>query len=149
MRYRFIKAYANRFSVRRMCAVLAVSPSGYYAWRRPKPSNRARANVALLKLIRTIYTDSKGTYGYRKVHAVATKKLPCSRNRVARLMRQAGLRSQRIRRYRPTTQSGHKRPVAANVLNRDFTASAPNQKWVTDITYIPTAEGWLYLALVV
>jgi transposase InsO family protein len=85
-------------------------------------------------------------YGYRKIHQQATKEIPCSRNRVARLMRQAGLRSRRIRRYRLTTQSKHKRPVAPNILNQEFAATALNQKWVTDITYIHTDEGFLYLA---
>lgn len=146
MKFRFIQEHAGTFTVRRMCRLLGVSPSGYYAWRKRPPSARELADRVLLKLIRKIYETSRKTYGYRKVHAEVTKTFSCGRNRVARLMRLAGLRSRRIRRYRITTQSKHKRPVAPNELARNFTAEAPNQKWVTDITYIPTDEGWLYLA---
>lgn len=136
----------ERFRVKSMCKVLEVSRAGYYAWRKRLVSARERANQELLKAIQAVYEESRKIYGYRKVHAQVKKNMPCSLNRVARLMRLAGLRSRRIRRYRSTTYSQHKRPVAPNVLAQDFTALAPNQKWVADITFIPTAEGWLYLA---
>jgi putative transposase len=148
MKFRFIQEHAHRFRINVMCAVLGVSRSGYYAWRKRAPSRLELANQELLKQIRAIFHESRQTYGYRKVHAQLAKKVFCSRNRVARLMRLDCLRSRRRRRYCLTTQSRHHRPVAPNLLARQFTATAPNQKWVSDITYIPTDEGWLYLAAI-
>jgi putative transposase len=149
VKFRFIQDHAHRFRINVMCSVLGVSRSGYYAWRNRSESRLELANQELLRLIRAIFLESRQRYGYRKVHAQLVKKVSCSRNRVARLMRLAGLRSRRRRRYRLTTQSGHSRPTAPNFLARRFSAAAPNQKWVTDITYIPTDEGWLYLAAIV
>jgi transposase InsO family protein len=149
VKFRFIQEHAHRFRINVMCAVLDVSRSGYYAWRSRCPSRIELANQELLEHIRAIFFKSRQRYGYRKVHAQLVKKVLCSRNRVARLMRLAGLRSRRRRRYRLTTQSRHRRSVAPNLLARQFTATAPNQKWVTDITYIPTDEGWLYLSAIV
>ena len=148
MRFRFIQGHAARFSVQRMCRLLGVSRSGYYAWRKRKPSSRELANHNLMKKIRKIYEESEQIYGYRKVHSQVCNQIHCSVNRVARLMRLAGMRSRRIRRYRATTQSQHKQPVAPNLLAQEFIATAPNQKWVSDITYIHTDEGWLYLAAI-
>lgn len=149
MKFRFIQEHARRFRVTVMCAVLSVSRSGYYAWRRRGPSRLELANQALLEEIRAIFHESREMYGYRKVHAQLAKKVHCSRKRVARLMRLARLRSKRRKRFRVTTQSRHRRPVAPNILARRFSATAPNQKWVTDITYIRTGEGWLYLSAIV
>jgi putative transposase len=149
VKFRFIQEHAHRFRINVMCAVLDVSRSGYYAWRNRCSSRLELANQELLEQIRAIFNNSRQRYGYRKVHAQLAKKVLCSRNRVARLMRLAGLCSRRRRRYRLTTQSRHRRPVAPNLLARQFTATAPNQKWVTDITFIPTDEGWLYLSAIV
>jgi len=146
MKFRFIHQQAKRHSVKGLCQVLGVSRSGYYAWRRRSPNTRELANEVLMHLIRLIYKGSRRTYGYRRVHAEVKKQMKCSRNRVARLMRQAELYSRRRRRYRVTTQSRHKKPVAKNHLARTFSATAPNRKWVSDITYIKTDEGWLYLS---
>lgn len=146
MKYRFIQQQAKRSSVKWMCRVLGVSRSGYYAWRRRAPSRQELANQALLRLIRLAHKRSRRTYGYRRVHAAVKKQMRCSRNRVARLMKQSGLRSRCRRRYRVTTKAGHKRPVADNRLARSFSSTVPNQKWVSDITYIWTDEGWLYLS---
>lgn len=146
MKFRFIQQRAKNYSVKGMCHALGVSRSGYYAWRRRPPSTRDLANQTLLRLIRLAYRGGRQTYGYRRVHAEVKKQMTCSRNRVARLMRQAGLWSRRRRRYRVTTRSRHKRPVAANHLARTFSAKGPNRKWVSDITYIHTGEGWLYLS---
>jgi putative transposase len=150
MRFRFIREHEEQYAIRRMCAVLDVSPSGYYAWRQRPPSKREMANQQLLTEIRDSYDASRQLYGYRKVHrALLARLIACGRNRVARLMRRAGLRSKRRRRYQvATTQSQHQRPVAPNRLAGEFAATAPNQKWVTDITYIRTRQGWLYLAAV-
>ncbi len=149
MKFRFIEEHRAEYGIRRMCAVLSVSASGYYAWRKRPPSQRQLANERLMTQIRVIFEASRQLYGYRKVYRTLLAKLiACGRNRVARLMRLAGLQSKRRRRYRVTTQSGHRRLVAPNLLARQFTATAPNQKWLTDITYIHTHQGWLYLAAV-
>jgi transposase InsO family protein len=144
-------AHRQAFPIRRLCAVLGVSPSGYYAWRRRTPSARSRADAVLELHIRAIYAESQQTYGSPRVHAeLQGRGFQCGRNRVARLMRLAHLRARSKRRARvpTTTQVDARLPVAPNRLARDFTASAPNEKWVGDITYVPTAEGWLYLAVV-
>jgi putative transposase len=130
-----------------MCGVLGVSVSGYYAWRKRPVSRREEANQALVQRIRRLYHRSHQTYGSPRLWAeLRAEGEQCSLNRVARLMRLHHIGARRPRRYTVTTQSQHQYPVAPNVLGRDFTASAPNQKWVADITYVPTQEGWLYLA---
>jgi transposase InsO family protein len=136
------------FPLARMCQVLHVSASGYYAWRKRVPSRRAEANAALTEQIRDIHQASRQTYGSPRVHAALRRRgLVCGRQRVARLMHCEGLvgRSPR-RRYPRTTQAAPGNPVAPNVLAQDFFAERPDQKWVADITYVDTAEGWLYLA---
>jgi putative transposase len=145
-----MSAHEREFPIRQMGQVLGVSASGYYAWRRRRPSRRAEANAALVEQIRDIHQASRRTYGSPRVHAALRRDgLACGRQRVARLMRCEGLvgRSPR-RRYPRTTQAAPGNPVAPNVLAQDFTAERPDQKWVADITYVDTAEGWLYLALV-
>jgi len=133
-----------------MCRVLEVSTSGYYAWRQREPSQRQRENQTLSAQIDNIFQVSRQTYGRHRVRAeLDARGYPCGHNRVARLMRGLGLRPRRYRRHHPrTTQSKHGWPIAPNLLAQDFRASRPNQKWLADITYIPTAEGWLYLAAV-
>lgn len=149
MRFQFIAANQQEFPIRRMCQVLAVSASGFYAWRKQQPSARKMANEKLLSQIKVVYEQSHGTYGSPRVHAAMNAQgMACGVHRVARLMRQNGLQARGKRRFKRTTQSNHTYPIAPNVLNREFEAKAPNQKWVGDITYIPTGEGWLYLAVV-
>lgn len=152
MRYRFIQDHAHQYPVRLLCHVLQVSPSGYYAWRKRPPSARAKANARLLERIRTVHRASAGTYGSpRMVHTLRQAPFheTCGRHRVARLMHDAGLTGVRPRRSRPTTtDSRHGLPVAANLLNRQFRPAGLDQAWVGDLTYIPTQEGWLYLAAV-
>jgi putative transposase len=140
--------HRREFPMIRMCEMLQVSASGYYAWRRGTPSRRAEANAALVEEIRDIHQASRQTYGSPRVHAALRRcGQVCGRNRVARLMRREGLVGRSPRRRHPrTTQVEPGNPVAPNVLAQDFTAESPNQKWVADITYIDTAEGWLYLA---
>lgn len=131
-----------------MCQVLQVSRSGYYAWRKRKPSARKMANETLLALIRLHYRRNKGVYGSPRIYAALRREgICCSRKRVARLMRLHGIQARRKRSYKVTTQSNHRFPVATNVLNQQFTAVRPNQIWLGDITYLATAEGWLYLAV--
>ena len=131
-----------------MCRVLGVSESGYYAWRRRPPSARAEANRALVEQIRRIHQESHQTYGSPRIRAaLRAQGVICNQKRVARLMRLHNIRGcDRRRRRRTTTQSHHRYPVAANLLQRDFTAEAPNRKWLGDISYIDTREGTLYLA---
>lgn len=140
----------GEFSVNRMCRVLDVSVSGYYAWRHRPVSQRTQANAALLVAIRRIYTESHGTYGSPRIWAeLQATGERCAEKRVARLMHQAQLRARGKGKERVvTTDSRHTLPVASNTLNQAFTATAPNQKWVGDITYIATRQGWLYLAAV-
>ncbi len=148
MRYRFIREHGDRYGVRRLCRLLDVSSSGYYTWRDRPPSRRARQDAVLLTHIRELFRAGRGVYGYRRVHARLQSELPCGRDRVARLMRQAGLRGKARRPFKVTTDSDHPFPVAPNLLAQDFSAAAVNQTWLADITYIPTDEGWLYLATI-
>jgi putative transposase len=148
MRFRFIERHTQQFRVSLMCKVLQVSRAGYYAWRNRRPSARQEANDRLLRLLRRLFNLHRKRYGYRRIHEVAHKEMACGKHRVARLMRQDGLKVPQRRAYRATTQSKHKRPVAPNILGREFTAAAPNLTWLSDITYVPTEQGWLYLAVV-
>ena len=132
-----------------MCKVLDVSRSGYYAWRGRPPSKREMANRRLYKKIKAVYNESHQTYGSPRIYeALKQQGITCSENRVARLMRLRGLRAKKTKRFKTTTKRDKAARAAPNLLERDFTADRPNQKWVTDITYIRTAEGWLYLAAV-
>ncbi len=150
MKYAFIAAHQNEFPIIRMCQVLNVSESGYYAWRKREPSQRKREDECLGKRIEDAYHDNRQVYGSPRLHAELKEQgVRCGRKRVARLMRERGISAKAKRRKMKTTDSQHTNPVAPNLLKRDFTADAPNTKWVADITGIGTAEGWLYLAAVV
>lgn len=150
MKYTFIAAHREAFRVKLMCRVLGVKRSGYYAWRKRKPSSRAQDNAALLTLIQNEHEQSRKTYGSPRVHVSLRRQgVVCGHNRVARLMHVHGIAARSRRPYHPvTTQRQEGVEVAPNRLNQDFAAAAPNQKWVSDFTYIPTQEGWLYLAVV-
>jgi transposase InsO family protein len=149
VRFAFIAAEKATFPVRLMCRTLAVSRAGFYAWEKRPPSARARADERLGLEVATIHAESRQRYGSPRIHAeLAARGSRTSRKRVARLMRTRGLAARRRRRFRVTTQSRHPFPIAPNVLARQFERAAPDQAWVTDITYIPTGEGWLYLAVI-
>jgi putative transposase len=143
------KEKAN-YGVVTMCRVLGVSTSGFYAWRQRGVSARDRANERLLELIKDIHRDSRQTYGAPRIHAELTMGMGirCSKNRVARLMQKAGIQGISRRRLRSTTKRNPAAPLAPDLVNRCFTADAPNRLWVADITQHPTEEGWLYLAVV-
>lgn len=148
MRYRAIQEHDRRYPIRLMCRALAVSPAGYYAWRVRPESRRSAANRALLTDIQGIHQESRQTYGSPSIwHALVRRGQRVGEHRVARLMRQAGLRAKTSTKWRATTQSQHPFPVAENSLDRIFTVSAPNRVWAGDITYVWTLEGWLYLAV--
>jgi putative transposase len=133
-----------------MCRVLEVSRSGYYQWLKRKPSRRDIDNERLDAQIREIYDGSKGRYGSPKItRELQDRGLRVSKSRVARRMRAVGLRSKVRRRYRVTTDSKHHFPVAPNLLERNFTTNAPDRAWVSDITYLATRTGWLYLTVII
>ena len=149
MRFRFIEDHRDVFLVRVMCAVLEVSASGYYAWRERPESRRAAADRELLTEVRRVHANSRRRYGSPRVHAaLRSEGKRVGRNRVARLMHRNGIQARQKRRFRKTTDSNHSFPLAPNLLARQFTAAAPNKIWLADITYVPTLEGWLYLAVV-
>lgn len=130
--------------------MLLIERSGYYAWLKRKPGKRELSNRGLDQKIVSIFNLHKSRYGAIRItdELHDTGEL-CGKNRVARRMKQLGLQAKAKKKYKMTTDSNHDLPVAANLLNRDFTATAPNQKWVSDISYIWTEEGWLYLAVVI
>jgi putative transposase len=150
MRYAFIAKHAGQYGVERMCRLLGVARSGYYAWKYQVPSPHSQANAGLLEEIRSEFAASGRTYGSPRLHlALVGRAIPCGRHRVARLMRRDGLQARARRKAKPVTTHRQAGVVPApNLLNRDFSASAPNQKWVCDFTAIATEQGWLYLAVV-
>ena len=150
MKYAWIDAQGKTFALSEMCEVLEVSLSGYRAWKRGGTQNRRRlTDSQMLALIRAIHAELKGAYGSpRMVRELRARGFPASKERVERLMRDHGIRARHKRRYKVTTDSKHGLPVAENLLDRNFTPSAPNQAWTSDITYLWTDEGWLYLAIV-
>jgi len=146
--YEFIKAHRNEYRVQMMCRVLDVAPSGYYEWLQQPVSNRAQEDARLLRLIRASFTASQGIYGApRVVLDLREAGETCSKHRVARLMRQANLRALHGDRTRRWT-AGKASVLIPNLLKRQFTVPRRNKAWVTDITYIRTWQGWLYLAVV-
>lgn len=150
MRYAFIKQHAQEHSVRRMCKVMRLHPSGYYAWKAAPQSPRAKDDQRLLGLLKQAWLESGGVYGYRNL-TLDMRDLGerCGRHRVARLLKLEGLHSQTGYGRRPGMRGGKPAVVAPTHLQRQFKVDEPNQSWVTDITYIRTHEGWLYLAVVV
>ncbi len=149
MKYQFIEQHKQEFPIVVMCRVLEVSESGLYAWRKRPACQRQREDAQLIEEIRQDFSAHCGRYGSPRLHAELRERgRRIARKRVARLMREAGLCAKRKRRQVLTTRRDPSHPVAPNLLNREFTAKEPNSKWVTDITYIPTMQGWLYLAVI-
>jgi hypothetical protein len=149
MRFAFIEAEKARLPVALMCAVLGVSRAGFYAWRSRPQAARTIENQRLAIKVAAIHSQSHRRYGSPRVHRELREQgVRTGRKRIARLMREQGLRARRKRRFRTTTDSRHDLPIAPNVIARKFEAPAPNTTWVTDITYIWTHEGWLYLAVI-
>jgi putative transposase len=150
VRFAFIRDHQDRFPVELLCQVLGVSRSGYYAWRDRPPSERARRRDRLVAAIGEAHAESRATYGSPRVyHALKARGVTCCENTVAKLMKAQGLRAKARRPFTPrTTESRHDRPTAPNTLNREFYPDRRDAVWTADITYVPTAEGWLYLAVV-
>lgn len=137
------------YSVPMLCRVMQVSKSGFYKWLTAPECKRSLENKTLSYHIKQIHTASREVYGRRRVHSTLRKQgWKCGKNRVRRLMKILSLRGVGKPKFRVTTNSDHKRPIAPNLLNRDFSATSPNRVWTSDITYIPTREGWLYLCIV-
>ena len=133
-----------------MCKVLGVSRGGYYRWLKADPSRRSIENQELTEKIRVVHRKSKQTYGSPRItKELRSEGIEVSRPRVARLMKRAGIRSEIKKKFVVTTDSKHTHPVAENLLNRNFEAELPGQAWVSDITYIRTAEGWLFLTVII
>ena len=141
--------YRGQFKVSTMCRVLEVSSSGFYDWLGREESDRNRANRALLVEIKAVHKKSKRRYGSPRVyHQLRRDRVPCSENRVARLMRVHGIEAVAKRRFKATTDSDHVQPVADNVLDRQFEVECADAAWSADLTYVWTREGWLYLAII-
>jgi transposase InsO family protein len=147
--FRFIDEHRDHWPVRVLCDALDVSAAGYYAWRDRPASARQQRHDALLVEVRAIHAEFKARYGSPRVHAeLAARGQDCCVHTVAKLMRASGIRAKTTRKFRCRTDSDHDLPVADNLLDRQFDPAGPNAAWVADITYIPTRQGWLYLAVV-
>lgn len=150
MRYAFIEGHRAMWRLPIMCRLLEVSKSGYFVWRDGRESPRRSQDRALTVHIQAIHQKSRRTYGSPRIHhKLKENGMAVGRKRVERLMKAAGVAVLPLRRFVTTTDSDHDQPIAPNLLEQDFTATAPNQRWVTDITYIRTGEGWLFLAAIV
>jgi transposase InsO family protein len=148
VRFQFVAAEKAEYGVTLVCRCLAVSPAGFYAWHRRRPSDRDEADQRLGVAIAAAHAESRRTYGSPRIHLeLQSEGTRVSRKRVARLMRERGLRGRRRGRQPRTTDSRHTLPIAANVLNRAFDVATPNTVWAGDITYLATREGWVYLAV--
>jgi putative transposase len=149
MRYGFVERHRGRWPVRLMCRVLHVSPGGYYDWRGRPQSTRVQRREALVVAIKAVHAEAKARYGSPRVHReLVARGQACCVNTVSRLMREHGIAAKTKRKFRCTTDSNHDRPVAENVVNRQFDPAAADRVWTADITYVATGEGWLYLAAV-
>ncbi len=149
MKYAWIEAQGDSYPVSVMCAVLGVSTSGYYAWRSREPSQQRQRRERIARAAERSHQASGGVYGYRKVHEdLKEQEIACCLETVRRVLAEKGLFSRTRRKFVVTTDSAHDMPVAENLLDRDFTATEPNQKWAADISYLWMGEGWFYLAVV-
>ena len=150
MKYPFIESHVPEFPVSLLCRVMGVAVAGYYAWRRRSPSQRQVRREELIEQIRRVHVRSRGTYGSPRVHReLRAQGVAVCENTVAKVMKQASIRSRTRRRFIVrTTDSNHDYPVADNLLDRNFCPAGMNQVWASDLTYIPTDQGWLYLAVV-
>lgn len=149
MIFSFIQAHQEQWPLTVLCDTLGVSRAGFYAWQKRPASAQQQRRDALLVEMAAIHAEVKQRYGSPRIHKeLAHRGVPCCVNTVAKLMHDNDIRAKSARKFRNTTDSNHPLPVADNVLDRQFDPQGPNEKWVTDITYVPTREGWLYLAVV-
>jgi putative transposase len=149
VKYAWIDSQRDAYARETLCEALGVSPSGWVSWKRGGGRQKRLSDAQLLMLIRAVHAETKGAYGSPRVfRELKARGVPVSRERIARLMRKNDIRARHKRRYKATTDSRHDSPVAPNLLDRNFEPTRPDQTWTTDITFIPTNEGWLYLAVV-
>jgi len=149
MKYEFTKKYSDEFPVSRICQALEINKSGYYAWLAKPKCNREIENEFLVDKIKYYHQQSNGKYGSPRIyHDLKDAKIPCSLNRVTRLMKENNIQAKMKKRFKVTTISNHNHPIADNILDRNFSVEEKNSTWVSDITYISTTEGWLYLCIV-
>ena len=147
MKYQMIQRYSSHFKVSKMCRIMDVSRSGYYAFIKRPESELSKRQKAVLAEIKIIHKENYEIYGAPRITAELNNKgIHISKGMVSRLMRKHGIKSKTVKKYKATTDSNHDLPVAENILNREFTADIRDRKWLSDITYIGTDEGWLYLA---
>ena len=150
MKYAWLEKQSKDYRLDEMCRVLGVSESGYRAWKRGgKPHRKRLTDAQMVALIQSIHAEFKGSYGSpRMVRELRARGYPASKERVERLMQENGIKAKHKRRFKVTTDSKHNLPIAPNLLDRNFAPAGPNQVWASDITYLWTDEGWLYLAIV-
>jgi putative transposase len=149
MKYQFIARYSSAYGVERMCRVLEASRSGFYDWRNRPCGKRSQENEKLLMAIRESYHKSKGNYGSPRImEDLREKGIRCGENRIAKIMKVNGIVAKSKRKSKVTTNSKHNLPVTENLLQQQFVATGPNKVWCSDITYIQTLEGWLYLVVI-
>ena len=149
MSYTFLEQHASDWPIAVLCETLGVSAAGYYSWQVRAPSLQQQRRDAMLVEIRSTHAEAKARYGSPRIHAeLEARGHDCCVNTVARIMREAGIAARTKRKFRQTTDSNHHHPVAENLLDRQFDPAEKNESWVTDITYISTREGWMYLAVV-
>lgn len=149
MKYRFMEQYSSEFAVRKMCQALSINRSGYYAFLRRGFSHRQEENQRLVRMIKDIWKKFRGVYGSPRITAeLHAQGIQCGKNRVARLMRENGVKARTKKRFKVTTKSDHNKPIAEDLVERDFSATSMDELWLSDITYIWTWEGWLYMSAV-
>ncbi len=149
MKYNFIKKYRNQFSVSRICQVLKVSKSGYYRWLEKPQSDREKENEYLLEMIKHFHKQSGERYGSPRIYEdIKEGGISCGLNRVARIMKKNKIQAKMKKKFKKTTNSKHNYPIAKNILDRNFFVNEKDKAWVSDISYIHTAEGWLYICII-
>jgi putative transposase len=150
MKYWYMDQHRSEHGVQKMCRVIKASRSGYYRWKKQPQSKRQQENEKILMEIKESHKNSRGAYGSPRItDDLREKGIKCGEKRVARLMKAKGIVGKAKKKYKATTNSGHDKPVADNLLRQDFKAEKPNTKWVSDISYVWTMEGWLYLAVII
>lgn len=150
MKYWFIDQHCSTHGVQKMCRIIRASRSGYYRWKKQPQSRRQKENEKILMEIREAHTRSRRTYGSPRItYELRSNGTICGKNRVACLMKIHGIVGKAKKKFKATTNSMHKLPVAENLLNQNFVSEKPNTVWLSDITYIPTLEGWLYLVVII
>lgn len=149
MKYAWVESQHGVYPLVAMCDALTISVSGFFSWHRGGNATKRLTDLQLFTLIKALHIEIKGAYGWPRIwQELRSQGIPAGKERIRKLMQAHGIRGRHKRRYKATTDSKHSFPVAPNLLNRQFSPARPDQAWVADITYVPTAEGWLYLAAV-